>query len=136
MGGAGGWEQGEAPRLGFLKYQIQVYTKIYMCSSMGKKKLTTMRLDEDLVKKAHDLGLNVTKFCENALKELIKRIESPDSSKVVENSSDGPKNNNWWGRPDLNRSPESPSLRAWTMLADGPSLCLSEKTRFYNPVSL
>jgi hypothetical protein len=42
---------------------------------MGKRKITTMRLDEDLTKKAHDLGLNVSKICENALKKAIERME-------------------------------------------------------------
>jgi len=44
---------------------------------MGKKKITSLRLDEDLVKKAHELGLNVTKICENAIKEAISKLESP-----------------------------------------------------------
>jgi post-segregation antitoxin (ccd killing protein) len=48
---------------------------------LGKKKITTMRIDEDLIKKAHELGLNVTKICENALKEMIARIERPISQK-------------------------------------------------------
>jgi len=36
-----------------------------------------MRIDEDLLQKAHDLGFNVSKVCENALKEMIARIERP-----------------------------------------------------------
>jgi post-segregation antitoxin (ccd killing protein) len=43
-------------------------------SELGKK-ITTMRIDEELVKKAHDLGLNVSKISENAIKEAIKRME-------------------------------------------------------------
>ena len=42
---------------------------------MGKKKITTMRMDADLLKKAHDLGLNVSKVCENALKDAINRMD-------------------------------------------------------------
>ena len=42
---------------------------------VGKRKITTMRLDEDLTKKAHDLGLNVSKICENALKNAIECLE-------------------------------------------------------------
>ena len=42
---------------------------------MGKKKITTMRIDEELVKKAHDLGLNVSKISENAIREAIERME-------------------------------------------------------------
>ena len=44
---------------------------------MGRKKITSMRIDEDLLRKAHELGLNVSKVCENALKEAIERLESP-----------------------------------------------------------
>ena len=42
---------------------------------MGKKKITTMRIDEELIKKAHGLGLNVSKISENAIKEAIERME-------------------------------------------------------------
>ena len=44
---------------------------------MGKKKITTMRIDADLLRKAHELGLNVSRVCENALKDAIERMESP-----------------------------------------------------------
>lgn len=42
---------------------------------LGKKKITTMRIDAELIKKAHDLGLNVSKISENAIKEAIERME-------------------------------------------------------------
>ena len=42
---------------------------------MGHKRLTTMRIDGDLLKKAHDLGLNVSKITENALVDAINRME-------------------------------------------------------------
>ncbi len=76
---------------------------------MGKKRLTSMRLDEELIEKAHDLGLNTTKVCENALKDMIRRIEGSNS---VNNSENSPKDEGWWDRPDLNRGPERPRLRA------------------------
>jgi len=41
---------------------------------MGKKKMTSMRIDEDILTQAHDLGLNVSKVCENALKDAIRRL--------------------------------------------------------------
>lgn len=41
----------------------------------GKKKITTMRIDAELLKKAHDIGLNVSKISENAIREAIKRME-------------------------------------------------------------
>jgi hypothetical protein len=55
---------------------------------MGKKKMTTIRVDAELIKKAHDLGLNVSKISENALKDAIGRMEMPktltDSGKRLE----------------------------------------------------
>ena len=73
------------------------------------KKNVTIRIDENLVRKAKELGLNISKVSENALKEMIKRIESHSATKEPK---DCPDDNNWWGRPDSNRGPESPSLRA------------------------
>jgi post-segregation antitoxin (ccd killing protein) len=43
---------------------------------LGNKKTTTMRIDEDLLKKAHNLGLNVSKISENAIKEAIEKMEA------------------------------------------------------------
>ena len=37
--------------------------------------MTTMRMDEELLKKAHDLGLNVSKISENAIKEAVEKME-------------------------------------------------------------
>ena len=45
-------------------------------NKLGKKKITTMRIDEELIKKAHDLGLNVSRISENAIKEAIEKMES------------------------------------------------------------
>lgn len=42
---------------------------------LGKKRITTMRIDEELIEKAHNLGLNVSKVSENAIREAIKRME-------------------------------------------------------------
>jgi hypothetical protein len=52
-----------------------------------------MRIDEDLLQKAHDLGLNVTKVCENALKEMIARIERPISPEKLEDCPANLQNN-------------------------------------------
>jgi len=35
-----------------------------------------MRIDSELLKKAHDLGLNVSKISENAIKEAIEKMEA------------------------------------------------------------
>ena len=36
---------------------------------------TTVKVDKDLVKEAHELGLNVSKICENALKMAIEQLK-------------------------------------------------------------
>jgi hypothetical protein len=48
----------------------------------------------------------------NAIKDMINRIENPNCPKDSTICSDSPKNEAWWGRPDLNRGPERPRLRA------------------------
>ena len=93
------------------------------------KKNVMIRIDAKMAEKAKDLGLNISKVSENALKDIIERIEGSKSTNGSENKLSKLK---WWGRPDLNRSPESPSLRAWTKLADDPSSLNKEITRFYN----
>ena len=45
-------------------------------NKLGKKKTTTVRLDAELVKKAHDLGLNISKISENAIKDAVEKMES------------------------------------------------------------
>jgi len=36
-----------------------------------------MLIDEELLQEAHNLGLNVTKICDNASRDMIARIERP-----------------------------------------------------------
>jgi hypothetical protein len=43
---------------------------------MGDK--TTVKVDKKLVKDAHKVGLNVSKVCENALEESIRRLKGSD----------------------------------------------------------
>ncbi|MEA2090012.1 MAG: type II toxin-antitoxin system CcdA family antitoxin [Thermoproteota archaeon] len=47
---------------------------------MGEKVKVNITMDEDVVKKAKELGLNISRISENAIKEYIKRLEH---SKVV-----------------------------------------------------
>ena len=47
---------------------------------MGKQTRVNLTIDNDVVKKAKHLGLNLSKVAENALKDMIDRIESPNSS--------------------------------------------------------
>jgi len=42
---------------------------------MGKMILISAYLDEEVVQKARELGLNRSKICENALREAIERLK-------------------------------------------------------------
>ncbi|NIM45396.1 MAG: hypothetical protein GTO54_07185 [Nitrososphaeria archaeon] len=42
---------------------------------MGKRKQTTIRMDAELLEKAQDLGLNVSKVCENCLRKAVSKLE-------------------------------------------------------------
>ena len=39
------------------------------------RKQTTIRIDSEILKKAQELGINVSKACENCLKNLIEAME-------------------------------------------------------------
>jgi len=40
-----------------------------------KKIVTSIRIDEEVFEKAKKMGLNISKVAENALKDMIERIE-------------------------------------------------------------
>jgi post-segregation antitoxin (ccd killing protein) len=42
---------------------------------VGKLKITAIRIDEDDLAKAKNLGINVSQVCRNAVKEAIRRME-------------------------------------------------------------
>ena len=46
---------------------------------MAKKNLM-IYVEEEVVEKAKELGLNISKVCENCLKDMIKRIEGSNPS--------------------------------------------------------
>ena len=46
----------------------------------GRKASVVITLDPASVRKARDLGLNISKICQNALDEAIRRMESPESA--------------------------------------------------------
>ena len=60
---------------GLITTYIIVYTCVYIVILMGKTRLTSMRIDSEILDKAHSLGLNVTKIAENALKDAINRMQ-------------------------------------------------------------
>ena len=44
---------------------------------MGKRIVTSIRIDEDVLRRAKEVGLNISKISENALREAIARLETP-----------------------------------------------------------
>jgi post-segregation antitoxin (ccd killing protein) len=46
---------------------------------LGKKTRTTLTIDKDVLQKAKEIGLNISQFCENALKEAIETLEQRKS---------------------------------------------------------
>ncbi len=75
----------------------------------GKKAQVQITLTPESVEKARELGLNISRVAQNALDEAIRRLGGPNYRSTAEGCSNS---QDWWGRPDSNRGPESPSLRA------------------------
>jgi len=48
---------------------------------MGRKIVTSIRIDEKVFRKAKELGLNVSKVAENTLIDMIKRITGSEPEK-------------------------------------------------------
>ena len=55
---------------------------------MGEK--TTVKVDKKLVKKAHEVGLNASKICENALEKAIEAIEGTSGESSSRGNRDNP----------------------------------------------
>ena len=45
---------------------------------MGSKKKTLLYIDAETVRNAKELGLNLSKVAENALKEAVRRMSEPN----------------------------------------------------------
>jgi post-segregation antitoxin (ccd killing protein) len=68
-----------------------------------RRKMTTIRIKPELIRKAHDMGLNVSKVSENALKEAIRRLEDINFENGCQNGADyGQERGSWCGGWDLN----------------------------------
>jgi hypothetical protein len=48
----------------------------------GRKKNVVLYLDPEVVREAKELGLNISKVCENALKEAVRRLKGEDCEVV------------------------------------------------------
>ena len=75
-------------------------------------KLVTIRIDRQIHQKARELGLNISKTCENCLKEAIQALEdrknkSRTEGGYVDTPSVSLPQNCWWAGPDLNQRPSA-----------------------------
>ena len=74
---------------------------------MGRRIVTSIRIDEKVFRKAKELGLNVSKVAENALIDMIKRITGSEPEKDCDCEL---KNENVVLRPGF--EPGSPARKA------------------------
>ena len=83
---------------------------------MADKVKVNLTINKEVVETAKKLGLNLSQFCENALKEAIEalsqRKQRTETNGGYIDTQSMSHQQDWWGRPDSNRGPESPSLRA------------------------
>ena len=50
---------------------------------MGKKITVGIYVDEEIVRAAKELGFNISKLCENCLKEAIRRMREPKTQTMT-----------------------------------------------------
>jgi hypothetical protein len=50
-------------------------------SSMGKKIRISITVDEDIHRDVQEIGFNISKLCENAMKDAVRRMTGSNSSK-------------------------------------------------------
>ena len=75
------------------------------------KKNVTIRIEKDLVEKARELGLNISKVSENALKDMIERIEGSKAENNPSTNLVDSTKKQWRGVRDLNpRGPKDHRL--------------------------
>jgi hypothetical protein len=73
--------------------------------SVSMARAVTLFMDEEVVKKGKEIGLNLSKVCENALKEKIELLEAPKGDTGTGNSESKYNESGWWAGPDLDRRP-------------------------------
>jgi post-segregation antitoxin (ccd killing protein) len=86
-------------------------------TQLSNKHNLVLYVDQELVEKSRELGLNLSKTFENHLKQLLTQF-SQVSARNDFNSKD--KNSNWWAGPDLNRRPLARKANVLTKLDDRP----------------
>ena len=81
-----------------------MYNQMYGWQIMRKKKRTTLTIDTEVLNKAHEIGLNVSQFCETALKHGITALESTVYKNYVEKGGIGTVGSDY-GSPGEVRTP-------------------------------
>ena len=73
-----------------------------------QKTLTSIYINKKLLETAKELGLNISKICEHALKLYIQAIKQADQQILNKNSKGGigTEGSDWCGRRDLNPGPQ------------------------------
>jgi len=70
---------------------------------MGKKVRTNLYIDSDILKEAQELGLNISKTCENALKLAIEQLRPIYRKNQSKNIPEKNLTNHWWDACNLSR---------------------------------
>ena len=63
---------------------------------MGKQVKVNLTIDADIVKEAKEIGLNMSKISENALKEAIKRLKGSNPTNNSEKGGIGTAGSDKW----------------------------------------
>jgi hypothetical protein len=71
----------------------------------GKKATVSITLPPELVKKAREYGLNISKIAENALKNYLERLEGLKRENDPQDNPISYCREEWWAGPDLNQRP-------------------------------
>ena len=77
---------------------------------MGKKGKVTLYMDTEIVEKAKELGFNISKLCENCLKEAIRRLTGSNNP---EKGGIGTAGSEWWTGRDSDPRPPPLSVLAY-----------------------
>ncbi|MDH5794181.1 MAG: type II toxin-antitoxin system CcdA family antitoxin [Candidatus Bathyarchaeota archaeon] len=76
---------------------------------MGKQKRVNLTIDEEVIRKAKDLGLNLSRVAENAFKEAIDALEqrkrSTETNGGYIDTRSVSHQQDWWTGRDLNPRP-------------------------------
>jgi post-segregation antitoxin (ccd killing protein) len=92
--------------------------------TLGKKVRTTLTIDEEILKTAMQIGINISQFTENALKEAIEKLKSPENVSNKQSASFSLTQSSLFHKEKsvvarkrfelLSRAPEAPMLGHYT----------------------